>query len=358
MDRRLFLAGSSVGATAALSKPAIAQALPNLKWRLTSSFPKSLDTIFEAAPIFAQRVSEITDGRFQIQVFPSGEIVPGLQAMDAVSNNTLEMAHTSSFYYIGKNEAFSFGTCMPFGMNARQQNAWMYDGGGIDLLNKFYAKFKIYALPMGNTGAQMGGWFRKEINKSTDMNGLKFRIAGLAGRVFQRMGAVPQQLAGGDIYPALERGTIDGVEWVGPYDDEKLGFQKVAPYYYFPAWWEGGPMIHLFINLDQWNSLPKPYKAAVQAAAFEANSIMLARYDMRNAPALRRLVSQGAQLRPFSREIMDASFAATQDVMSEISKANPDFAEIYNVWKTIRDDMQVWFRFAEFGFDQYMLSRS
>jgi TRAP-type mannitol/chloroaromatic compound transport system substrate-binding protein len=358
MDRRLFLAGTSAGASVALAKPAIAQALPALKWRLTSSFPKSLDTIYDAAPIFAQRVSEITDGRFQIQVFAAGEIVPPLQAMDVVSTGTVEMAHTSSFYYIGKNEAFSFGTCMPFGMNARQQNAWMYDGGGIDLLNKFYAKYKIYALPMGNTGAQMGGWFRKEINKSTDLNGLKFRIAGLAGRVFQRLGAVPQQLAGGDIYPALERGTIDGVEWVGPYDDEKLGFHRVAPYYYFPAWWEGGPMIHLFINNDQWNSLPKAYKAAVQAAAFEANAIMLARYDMRNAPALRRLVAQGAQLRPFSREIMDSSFAATQDVMADIAKTNPDFAEIYNVWKAIRDDMQIWFRFAEFGFDQYMLSRS
>jgi TRAP-type mannitol/chloroaromatic compound transport system substrate-binding protein len=265
MKRREFLRAAGVGVAAAtVAKPAIAQSMPELKWRCTSSFPKSLDTIYGAAEVFAKAVAEATDNKFQIQVFAGGEIVPGLQAMDAVSSGTVEMAHTASYYYVGKDPTFAFATAVPFGLNSRMQNAWQFFGGGMDLMNAFYKKYNIYGIPCGNTGCQMGGWFRKEINDPSDFNGLKFRIGGYAGRVLQKLGCVPQQIAGGDIYPALEKGTIDAAEWVGPYDDEKLGFQKVAQYYYYPGWWEGGAMLHNFINIEKWNALTPTYKSIVR----------------------------------------------------------------------------------------------
>ena len=201
MDRRRFISSTGTAAAAAgvLAAPAIAQTSPELQWRLTSSFPKALDTIFGAAEVFRRYIAEATDNKFQIQVFPANEIVPGLKAADAVTNGSVEICHTASYYYVGKDPTFAFGTAIPFGLNARQTNAWFYHGGGMDLLNAFYAGHKIYALPGGNTGCQMGGWFRKEIKSPADFDGLKMRIGGFAGRVIQKLGAVPQQIAGGVI---------------------------------------------------------------------------------------------------------------------------------------------------------------
>src|SRR5438045_4444855 len=281
MKRRQFLqAAGLAAAVGAVAKPAIAQSMPEIKWRLTSSFPKSLDTIFGASMVFAKAVAEATDNKFQISVFAAGEIVPGLQAADAVSSGTVEACHTASYYYVGKDPTYAFGTAVPFGLNSRMQNAWQYFGGGLELMNEFYKKFNVHGIPAGNTGAQMGGWFRKEIKEPGDFAGLKFRIGGYAGRVLQTLGCVPQQLAGGDIYPALEKGTIDAAEWVGPYDDEKLGFAKIAKYYYYPGFWEGGPTVHSFVNLEKWNSLPKNYQAILTNACANANTWMNARYDM------------------------------------------------------------------------------
>jgi TRAP-type mannitol/chloroaromatic compound transport system substrate-binding protein len=359
VTRRHLVAGASAAAVttaaATLPKPAIAQSMPELKWRLTSSFPKSLDTLYGTAEVFAQAVADITDGRFQIQVFAAGEIVPGLQAADAVTAGTVEMCHTASYYYWGKDETFAFGTALPFGFNYRGQNAWMYQGGGMDLMNEFYATYQIYGIPAGNTGCQMGGWFRKEISTVGDLSGLKFRIGGLAGKVLARLGVVPQQLAGGDIYPALEKGTIDAAEWVGPYDDEKLGFQKVAPYYYFPGWWEGGPMLHNFINLDKWNELPKVYQAAILTASGWANSWMMSKYDAGNAGALKRLIAGGAQLRPFSAEIMNASLQAANETFDETAAANPRFAKVYESFKAFRADQYFWWQVAELTYDAFMV---
>src|SRR6201747_2137707 len=281
MKRRDFLKVSATGAAvAAVASPAIAQSSPEIKWRLTSSFPKSLDTIYGGAEYFAKQVAEMTDNKFQIQVFQAGELVPGLQALDATSKNTIEMCHTVSYYYVGKDPTFAIYASVPFGLNARQQNSWWYQGGGQELGNEFFKKYGVIAHPAGNTGTQMGGWFRKEIKTVADLQGLKMRIGGIAGQVLQKVGVVPQQLAGGDIYPALEKGTIDAAEWVGPYDDEKLGFSKVAKYYYYPGWWEGQAMLHFFINLDKWNALPANYQAMIRAASSIANTSMMARYDI------------------------------------------------------------------------------
>ncbi|WP_043340379.1 TRAP transporter substrate-binding protein [Belnapia moabensis] len=352
MNRRAILGQTALAAT--LATPALAQSSPTLRWRLTSSYPTSLDAIHGAAHVFARTVAELTEDRFQIRVFGPGEVVPALQALDAVQAGTVECCHTTSSFYVGKNPAFAFATGVPFGLNTRQQNAWMYEGGGIDLLNELFRQYNTYALPLGTTGAQMGGWFRKEVRTVEDLRGLKMRIAGLGGTVLQRVGGVPQQLAGGDIYPALERGTIDAVEWLGPYDDEKLGFNKVAPFYHYPAWWEGAANTTFVANLEQWNALPKSYQAAIRTACSEATHWMVARYDTRNPEALRRLLAAGTQLRAFPREVMDACYREAMALETELAQKSPEYAKIHAAWSKSRDDMRAWFRVAELSFDNYI----
>ena len=358
MRRRQFIKAGGMGlAATAIAAPAIAQSQPELKWRMACSWPKSLDTIFGAAEHFSNRVAEATDNKFQIRAFAGGEIVPALQVLDAVQNNTVEMGHTASYYYVGKDPTFSFDCTVPFGMNKRQQDAWINHGGGQELLRELFKDYNVYNLGAANTGAQMGGWYRKEIRTVKDLEGLKFRIAGLAGAILTKLGVVPQQIAGGDIYPALEKGTIDAAEWVGPYDDEKLGFYKVAKYYYYPGWWEGNAQLSLYVNLEQWNKLPKSYQAIVTAAAYESNIWCTSKYDTDNVAALRRLVGNGTQLRPFSREILDACYKATQEFYAETSAKNPKFKKIYDPWKKFLEDEHQWFRVEEQQFDNYMLSK-
>ncbi len=360
MQRRSFLknagAASAGLAATALATPALAQNLPEVKWRLTSSFPKSLDTIFGAADTISKAVAAATNNKFQIQVFAAGEIVPGLQALDAVQNGTVECCHTAPYYYFGKDPTFAFACAVPFGMNARQQNAWMYEGGGKQLMAEFFKEYNIVAFPAGNTGAQMGGFFRKEIKTVADMKGLKMRIGGFAGTVLTKLGVVPQQIAGGDIYPSLEKGTIDAAEWVGPYDDEKLGLGKVAKYYYTPGFWEGGPELDLFVNQAAYAKLPKEYQAILEAACAYANVIMLARYDARNPAALRRLIASGVQLRQWPRPVLEAAWKAANEVYAETAAQNAKFAKVYSPWKAFRDDQIRWFGVAELGFDGFMAS--
>ncbi|MGN6463927.1 MAG: TRAP transporter substrate-binding protein [Rhizobiaceae bacterium] len=360
MDRRTFFkkagaAGAGAAAATTLAAPAIAQSMPKISWRLASSFPKSLDTIFGAAQTMANFVKESTDGNFDIQVFAAGEIVPGLQNMDAAAAGTVEMAHTACYYFWGKDPTWALATAVPFSLNDRQMNAWLYYGGGNDLLNEFFGTNGLYGLPCGNTGVQMGGWYRKEINTLDDMKGLKMRIGGFAGKVVEKLGVVPQQIAGGDIYPALEKGTLDACEWVGPYDDEKLGFYKVAKYYYYPGWWEGGPTLHTLINKAKWESLPKNYQAAVASACEAANCDMMASYDYKNPTALKSLVSNGAILRPFSQEILSAAFDASQQVYAEMTKSNPTFKKIFESQNAYKKDAYLWAQVAEYTYDTFMM---
>jgi TRAP-type mannitol/chloroaromatic compound transport system substrate-binding protein len=280
MKRRKFLTAlGAAAATTTVAKPVIAQSNPTIKWRLAASWPKSLDTIYGACETIPKYISEATDGKFQIQSFAAGELVPALQVLDAVQNGTVEMGHTAMYYFIGKDPTWALFCATPFGLNARQQNAWYHDGEGTKLIDDFGKKFNVHCQSAGNTGCQMGGWFNKELKEPADLKGLKMRIGGWAGKTLGKLGVVAQQIAGGDIYPALEKGTIDAAEWVGPYDDEKLGFYKVVKFYYYPGWWEGGTTLHQLVNLAKWNELPKSYQAIVTAAAAYANTEVQARYD-------------------------------------------------------------------------------
>ncbi len=360
MDRRSFLTRAAVGGigaagAASLAAPAIAQSAPKITWRLTSSFPKSLDTIYGGAEVLARNLAEATDGNFQIQVFAAGEIVPGLQAADAVTAGTVEACHTVGYYYWGKDPSWAVAAAVPFSLSARGINAWHYHGGGIDLYNEFLAQHNLFGLPGGNTGVQMGGWFRKEINTVEDMKGLKMRIGGFAGKVVEKLGVVPQQIAGGDIYPALEKGTIDAAEWVGPYDDEKLGFYKVAPYYYYPGWWEGGPTVHFFFNKASYEGLPKSYQSLLRTACQATDANMLQLYDYKNPAAIKSLVAQGAQLRPYSKEILEACFTAADEVYAEMEATNPTFAKLWGSIKAFRKDYYTWTQVAEYNYDTFMM---
>ncbi|HYD58685.1 MAG TPA: TRAP transporter substrate-binding protein [Burkholderiales bacterium] len=359
MQRRAFLkqAGAGLAATA-VAAPAIAQSAPAIQWRLASSFPKSLDALFGASEHFARRVAALTGNRFQIRTHAAGELVPALQVLDAVQAGTLEVGQTASYYYVGKDPAFAFGTTLPFGLNTRQQNAWMYGAGGIELMRELYKDYGIIQFPGGNTGAQMGGWFRKEIKSLADLKGLKMRIPGLQGQMMAKLGVVPQVIAGGDIYPALEKGTIDATEWVGPYDDEKLGFVKVAKFYYYPGFWEGTAQLDFIVNQKKYDELPAEFKAALETASAETNMWMTAQYDARNADALRKLVASGAQLRAFPRPVMEAAHKAAFELYDELSAKSPHFKRIYGPWRAFRDNQYLWFRVAENTFDNFVYSQS
>ena len=364
MERRSFLkkAGAGLGASA-LAAPAIVQAqapqpsqAPQIKWRCASSFPKSLDTIYGGADTVSKHVAIASGGRFQIQLFAAGELVPGLQVADAVKDGNVEMGHTASYYFVGKDPTFAFDTAMPFGLNSRQQTSWMLSGGGLDLMREFFKDYNIVNFPCGNSGVQMAGWYRKEIKSAADLKGLKMRIAGLAGEVSQKLGVVPQQLPGGDLYPALEKGTIDAAEWIGPYDDEKLGLAKVAKFYYYPAWWEGGTQLSVYINSKKWAELPKEFQGMLEDACIYAHAEMQAKYDARNPAALKRLVGGGVQLRAYPKDVMAAAYDATQATYAELSQKNAKFKKVYDPWTKFRDEQLLWFRIAEASFDSFVYS--
>ena len=357
MKRRDFIkvTGLAAAGAATFAAPAIAQSMPEIKWRMPTSWPKSLDTLYGGAEMMSKMVAEATDNKFQIQTFAAGEIVPGLQVLDAVQNATCEIGHTASYYYFGKDPTFTFGSSVPFGPNMRINQAWYMLGGGKEVLNEFYKSYNVISLLAGNTGCQMGGWFRKEVNTVDDLQGLKFRIGGFAGRVLLKLGVVPQQLAGGDIYPALEKGTLDACEWVGPYDDEKLGFSKVAQYYYYPGWWEGGALLHNFINLEKWEQLSPTYKSIVKTAAMAAHEWMQAKYDAANPAALKRLVGAGAQLRPFPPAVMDACLKASLELCREISATNADFKKVWESTLAFRNDLYLWWQVAEYTNDTFLI---
>jgi TRAP-type mannitol/chloroaromatic compound transport system substrate-binding protein len=346
VSRRNFARFAAVGA-AAVASPAIAQSQPSLKWRLTASYPKNLEGLFGVSLTISKFVSEMTDGKFEIQPFSAGEIVPGLQVLDAVQNGTVECGHTYAGYYIGKNPAIIFDGSLPFGLTPRQHYAWYMIGDGKKLIEEIYDGFNVVNIPAGNTGGQTFGWFRKEMKTPADFNGVKRRVAGFGGRVLAKLGVVPQQIAGGDIYPALEKGTLDAAEWVGPHDDEKLGFQKVAKYMHIPGVLEMEANNSFIVNKASWNSIPAHYQAILRGACAYAGTEMLAKYDALNAKAITRLVAQGTQIVVLSPEVLRALRNALEQVLDEESAKSEQFKKIADNWRAFRAEQHRWFSIAD-----------
>ena len=354
MDRRSVLKNAGIaGVLAAGVAPAV-HAQAAIRWRLSSSFPKALDTIYGAAEVFAKQLKTMSGGKFEVSVHAAGEITPAFGVLDAVQQGSIDICHTAPYYFHGKDETFAIGTAIPFGLNSRQLTAWFYEGNGMKLMREFYAKYNIVNFPGGNTGAQMGGWYRKEIKSVNDIKGLQMRIGGFAGRVLERLGGVPQNIPGGEIYSALEKGTIDATEWVGPYDDQKLGFNKVAPFYYYPGWWEGGAQLDFFINNKAYEALSPEYKAMVEAAASHAHVEMQARYDARNPIALKQLVGAGTKLRPFPKDVMDLAFKESQALYAELNNKNENWKKVYADYSKFLADQNMWFKVTEMRFDSFM----
>lgn len=358
LDRRRFaaVAATLVGGLAACgpapSGPAVHTARP-VTWRLASSFPRSLDTIFRANDLLAERLAAMTDGRFRLRVYPAGELVPALQVLDAVQQGTVQVGQTASYYYTGKNPALAFDTCVPFGLTSRQQTAWLTEGGGLERVRELYADFGIVSFPAGNTGTQMGGWFRRAIATPADLQGLKMRIPGLGGEVMSRLGVTVQVLPGGDIYPALERGALDAADWVGPHDDLALGFHRIAAYYYYPGWWEPGPSLSYLVHRQAWEQLPTAYREAFTAAAAESALAMQARYDHLNPQALEEILAAGVDMRPFSDSLLTAARDASREMLAAQAAADAGYAKIYEGWEKFRRDSFRWFGTAELAYARF-----
>lgn len=357
MERRKFLQHAGIAGILATGAAPAVHAQQAIRWRLASSFPKALDTIYGAAETFSKKVKEMSGGKFEISVHAGGELMPPFGVVDGVQQGTVECAHTAPYYFYGKDETFSIDCAIPFGLNSRQMTAWMYQGNGMKLLREFYSQYNIVNFPMGNTGAQMGGWYRKEIKSLADMKGLKMRISNLAGAVASELGVVPQTLPGGEIYQALEKGTIDATEWVGPYDDQKLGFYKVAKFYAYPAWWEGGPQLSLYVNSKAYEALTADNKAILECAAALAHTEMQAKYDAKNPQALKELVASGTKLFRMPKPVMDAAFKVAEAKYAELSAKNPNWKKIYADYAVFRREQNQWFRYAEAGFDSFMQSQ-
>ena len=354
MHRRALIKHAGIAGVLSTGLAPAVHAQPLVRWRVASSFPKSLDTIYGGAETFARYVRAISGGKFDVSVYPAGELMPAFSVVDAVQQGTVDAAHTAPYYFFAKDPTFAIGGAIPFGLNSRQMSAWTLHGNGLKLMREFYARYNMISFPCGNTGAQMGGWFRKEIKALSDMKGLKFRIGGFGGLVIERIGGVPQNLPGGDIYQALEKGTIDAAEWIGPYDDQKLGFNKVAPNYYYPGWWEGGLQLDLYVNQKAFDALAPEYKTLVEAAALAAHADMQAKYDAKNPAALKQLVGAGARLRPFPGDVMSAAFKEAMLLYGELSVSNPAWAKVYADYARFRGDQNLWFRFTEATFDRFM----
>jgi TRAP-type mannitol/chloroaromatic compound transport system substrate-binding protein len=357
MDRRSLITRSGLaGILAAGVSPAVL-GQTRVRWRLASSFSQSLDTLYGAAQVFAQKVRQLSGGRFDVRVHPAGESATAFDVVDAVQAGTLDAAHTAPHFFFGKDETFAIGGAIPFGLNSRQMSAWTYGGNGLALMREFYAHYHLVHFPCGNTGAQMGGWMRQPISRLADLRDLKFRIGGLAGKVIERLGAVPQNTPGGEIYRALEKGTLDAAEWIGPYDDQKLAFHQVAPHYHYPGWWKGGLQLDLYIHHKAFEALSAEDKAIVEAASAHAHVITQAKYDAKNPLALKQLVAAGARLRPFPPDVMAEAFKQSMALCDEIAARNPQWKKVYTDYARFRADQNRWFRFSEATFDRFMQSQ-
>jgi TRAP-type mannitol/chloroaromatic compound transport system substrate-binding protein len=359
VQRRAFLRTGAAVAVAgtAVPAPAVAQYAPEVRWRMTSSFPKSLEVIFGAALAISRFIAEATDNKFQIQVHAAGELAPSHQALDAVAGGAVECAHTPLYHYAGKDATLGVGSGLPFGLNVRDQHSWWTFGGGEELVNGALRNFNVYGMPAGATGVQMGAWFKREIASLEDLRGLKIRVGALGGPILARVGAVPYRIAHADVYGALANGNIDAAEFICPHDDERLGFVRVARYNHHPCWWEPAGMVHFLANLDRWNMLPRRYQVIAARACEAAGAFMLSRYDSVNPPALRRLVAAGAVLKPFPPQVLEACFRAALEYHGDLAAKDAGFKRAFDSVSAFRREALPWRQIGEHAYDSLILSQ-
>ncbi len=323
---------------------------PVVRWRMATSWPKSLQILFDAADLLCQQVNVMTNGHFVITPYAAGELTEGLEVLQGVQDGTVECGHSASYYYLKYGKALAFGTTMPFGLTAAQQNAWLYYGGGLEAMQKLYANLGIINFPGGNTGTQMGGWFKQKVNTIEDFKGLRMRVPGMGGLILERLGVEIVSLPGNRIFGALEAGEIDAGEWKNPHADRTLGLDKVAPYYYYPGWWEPGTSYEFQVNLAQWQKLPPEYREIFQAAAADVNGKMLAKFNAVNGEVLEQMLLDGTKLLPFSQDILQAAYTAAFEMYEEMAAMDQDFKKIYQQWQAFRTQIQQWHSINELAF--------
>ncbi|WP_087463523.1 TRAP transporter substrate-binding protein [Oleiphilus messinensis] len=324
--------------TAAAAPMATKENVKPIQWKLVTTWPKNFPGLGTAPERFAKDVERMSNGRLKIKVFGGGELVPPLEVFDAVSQGTAQAGHGAAYYWKGKVPAAQFFATVPFGLTAQEYNGWMHYGGGLALWRETYKPFGLVPYAAGNTGVQMGGWFNKEINSLSDLEGLKMRIPGLGGEVLQRAGGTPVNLPGGEIFTALQTGTIDATEWVGPYNDLATGLHKVAKFYYYPGWHEPGTALELIVNEKALKALPEDLQAIVEVAARAANQDMLDEYTARNNVALTELVDQhGVQVKRFPDDVIKALHKISDEVVAEIAGQDEMAKKVYDSFVEFRD---------------------
>jgi len=354
LKRRAFLKRSAAAGAAAtstaVSAPALSQGLQ--EWRMVTSWPKGLPGLGTGAERLAERITRLSGGRITVKVYAANELVPALGVFDAVAEGTAQLGHDASYYHLGKSEGCAFYTSFPWGFTANEIEAWVGYGNGQKLWDEMYAPFGIRAFLAGNTGTQMLGWFRDEIRSIDDFRGLKFRAPGNQGKILQKLGATPVVLAGGEIFPALQSGAVDGAEWVGPYNDLSLGFYQVCKYYYSYGYHEPGAALQLTINEKAWQSLSSELQAIVKASCDAANQDMLAEYNARSGPALRTLVQEhGVQVRALPEDVLMACGKAANEVLNEVYEdGTPIVRRIVEDFLAFRKDIMPWTRIGEQAF--------
>ncbi|PRD68997.1 ABC transporter substrate-binding protein [Malikia spinosa] len=331
-------------------------AQPVIRWRLATACHHSLDAVYSGTEQFARQLGQLSGGRLQVTLLPVDDPVAPLSLLEALQAGEIDALHAVPSHFVGIDECFALDSAVPFGLNSRQMNTWQLEGNGLKLLRDFYAQYQIVNFPMGNSGAQMGGWFRRELESPADLSELRMQMGGLGARVLQSLGALPQQLPMSELVGALERGQLDAVEWVGPHDDRKLGLSRVARYYYYPGWWEGSAQLSLYCNAKAWRALPPDLKGMFELAAQSVHAGIQARYDVLNPIALKQVVAAGVRVKAFPKPVLDAAFKASNALCADLSRRNPAWRRIYADYSAFRREQNLWHRLPEAHFDRYLQS--
>jgi TRAP-type mannitol/chloroaromatic compound transport system substrate-binding protein len=362
MHRRQFVKAGGVaaaaGALAACGGPAPTPATgepsapaSRLTWKMVTSWPTNFPGLGAGAARLAELIGRLSGGRLTVKVYGGGELVPAFEVFDAVSQGTAQMGHSGAYYWKGKAEAVQFFSAVPFGMNAQEMNGWLYHGGGLELWRELYARFDLVPFPAGNTGVQLAGWFRKEINSVEDLKGLKMRIPGLGGEVLARLGGAPVNIPGAELYTAMQTGAIDATEWVGPYNDLAFGLNKVAPHAYYPGWQEPGPTLECMVNKPAFDGLPDDLKAIVETACQAVNLDMLADYTAQNHRAMETLVNEhGIEFKRLPDDVLKALRETSEQVIAEIAAKDPFTTRVYESYQAFKAGARRWHRISEVAY--------